>query len=81
MIVVNTHEAKTRLSELLTAVERGELVRICRDGKPVADLKPVPKPERRPLPPPDPRLKVIFHEDPVKPLDPADWPEPNEGDY
>ncbi len=35
---VNVHEAKTNLSKLLEAVERGETVVICRNGKPVAKL-------------------------------------------
>jgi len=37
-IQVNVHEAKTRLSELLQAVERGEEVIIARAGKPVVRL-------------------------------------------
>ncbi|MBN2689097.1 MAG: type II toxin-antitoxin system Phd/YefM family antitoxin [Gammaproteobacteria bacterium] len=44
MIIVNTHEAKTKLSQLLTEVEsNGETVRICRNGKPIADLAPTGK--------------------------------------
>jgi prevent-host-death family protein len=35
---VNVHEAKTHLSRLLEAVERGEDVIIARAGKPVARL-------------------------------------------
>jgi prevent-host-death family protein len=35
---VNVHEAKTHLSRLLEAVERGEDVVIARAGKPVARL-------------------------------------------
>lgn len=38
MVMVNVHEAKTQLSRLLEAVERGEKVTIARAGKPVADL-------------------------------------------
>lgn len=39
MIQVNTHEAKTRLSWLLSKVENEyEKVIICRNGKPVAVL-------------------------------------------
>lgn len=39
MIAVNTHEAKSRLSGLIADVEqRGEVVWICRSGKPVARL-------------------------------------------
>ena len=37
---VNVHEAKTHLSRLLDAVERGEDVVIARAGKPVARLVP-----------------------------------------
>ena len=41
MIKVNTHEAKTRLSALLADVEnKGEHVVICRNGKPIAELRP-----------------------------------------
>lgn len=35
---VNVAEAKSKLSELLARMERGELVEICRNGKPVAVL-------------------------------------------
>ena len=41
MITVNVQEAKTRLSELLARVEKGEDVVIARAGKPVAHLSPV----------------------------------------
>ena len=74
MIKVNTHEAKTKLSGLLAAVEeRGERVLICRNGKPVAELRAVGR-ARSPLRV-DPELsRVEFHEDPMWPLDPEDWP-------
>lgn len=46
---MNVHEAKTHLSRLLEAVERGEDVVIARSGKPVARLVPARPPgERRP---------------------------------
>lgn len=78
MVVVNTHEAKTRLSALLAAVEeRGECVRICRNGKPIAELRPVPA-AKDPLRQ-NPRLAgVEFLEDPTAPLAAEDWPEPAE---
>ena len=38
---VNMHEAKTRLSELVSAAERGEEVIVARDGKPAVRLVPV----------------------------------------
>lgn len=74
MISVNTHEAKSRLSELLAKIEEEhETVVICRNGKPVAELIPwrrVAEPLKQ-----DPLLKsVIFHEDPARPLDESEWP-------
>lgn len=39
-MIVNTHEAKTRLSELLRKVEAGEEVTIGRAGRPIARLVP-----------------------------------------
>jgi antitoxin (DNA-binding transcriptional repressor) of toxin-antitoxin stability system len=75
MISVNTHEAKTRLSELLTQIEmKKETVVICRNGKPVAELIPWHKamdPLRQ-----DSQLKeVVFHEDPSLPLSENEWPD------
>lgn len=40
-LVLNVQEAKTRLSELLARVERGEDVLIARAGRPVAHLSAV----------------------------------------
>jgi prevent-host-death family protein len=47
---VTIHEAKTQLSRLIAAVERGEEVVIARRDKPVARLVPAEKerPERKP---------------------------------
>ena len=75
MISVNTHEAKTRLSELLMKVEQQqESVVICRNGTPVAELMPWSK-SANPLRQ-SPKLKqVVFHENPVLPLEEEDWPE------
>jgi len=77
VIIVNTHEAKTRLSSLLAAVEeRGESVRICRNGKPVADLRPVAA-VKDPLEHHSELGGIRFHEDPSLPLSPDDWPTPD----
>jgi prevent-host-death family protein len=74
MIQVNTYEAKARLSDLLSKVEKEqEKIKICRNGKPVALLVPLE-------PPPDPLkqhaklMGVKIHEDPTAPLDEEDWP-------
>jgi prevent-host-death family protein len=74
MITVNTHEAKTRLSQLLEAVERGEHVIICRYGKPIAELRPVAK-ARDPLRTDRALARVKFREDAMAPLRPEDWPD------
>ena len=49
--IVNIHEAKTHLSRLLEAVERGENVVIARAGEPIATLTAY-KPARRKIAPP-----------------------------
>jgi len=46
---VNVQEAKTRLSQLLAAAERGEEVVIARDGTPVVRLAVVEEPAERPV--------------------------------
>ena len=80
MITVNTHEAKTRLSALLAAVEqKGETVLICRNGKPVAELT-APKAPTAPLRSrltPNPLLRVTFApgNDPTEPASEEEWPE------
>ncbi len=78
MITVNTHEAKSKLSELLAAVEeKGEVVLICRNGKPVAEMRAVKSAAARLTP--DPALKVTFAPGfvPTEPATEEDWPEEN----
>ena len=45
--IVNMHEAKTTLSQLVTEVEAGEEVVLARGGKPVAKLIPIRAARRR----------------------------------
>lgn len=72
MISINIHEAKTNLSSILVKVEeKGEIVQICRNGKPIAEIRPLQK-KKNPLQF-KPELKVNFFEDPTTPLDPEDW--------
>lgn len=40
--IVNTHEAKSRLSELIREAEQGTEVIVARNGRPVAKLIPWP---------------------------------------
>ena len=49
MTHVDVQEAKTRLSQLLAAAERGEEVVITRGGRPVVRLVPVDDPALRPV--------------------------------
>ena len=74
MQIVNIHEAKTRLSALLADVEKtGQTVRVCRNGKAVADLVPHRRQDRLSPHPVMGRLTLDF--DPVEPLSPDEWPE------
>lgn len=43
MTTVNVYEAKSSLSRLIAAAEAGDTIVIARNGKPVAQLGPVPK--------------------------------------
>jgi prevent-host-death family protein len=46
-ITVNMHEAKTTLSRLIEAAEKGHQVTIARNGDPVVELVPVKPPTGR----------------------------------
>lgn len=75
MLTVKTHQAKTQLSSLLAAVEeRGETVLICRNDRPVAELRPLPV-AVDPLRVHPELSRIRFHQDPMAPLDPEDWPQ------
>ena len=75
MTRVNMQEAKTRLSQLVAAVERGETVLLCRNGEPVAELRRLrrgiarTKVETADLGPP------VSRDEALAPLEPADWAE------
>ena len=76
MIRVNTHEAKSTLSKLLSAVEtRDEIVVICRNGKPVAELRAY-RAERVRLEVAAELARVRVHGSLIEPLDAEGWPEP-----
>ena len=77
MITVNMHEAKTRLSELVRAVEeRNEIVVLCRDGREVAEIRPRARRRQRRNLKPERRFRVEFARgyDPAEPLDRDEWP-------
>ena len=78
MITVNMHEAKTRLSELVKAVEeRNETVVLCRDGREVAEIRRRVKRRAVRNLTPDDRLRVEFAPGyaPTEPLAEDEWPD------
>ena len=78
MIVANMHEAKTRLSALVKSVEEdGETVILCRNGKQVAEIRPLSTPASVPRNfDTIPELRVKFPADyhPAEPLSEEEWP-------
>jgi prevent-host-death family protein len=56
--MVNMHDAKTRLSQLVARAEKGERITIARDGKPVAQLGPAPRRRQIALPDDEPLLNL-----------------------
>lgn len=78
MISVNMHEAKTRLSELVKAVEeRNETVVLCRDGRAVAEIRrrATKRTARRLTPDPRFRVERAPGYDSAEPLTNDEWPE------
>ena len=65
---IGAFEAKTRLSELLDNVRRGQVYRITKRGTPIAELRPVVNPSRRPRFGED-RGRVVIGDDFEAPLD------------
>lgn len=47
---INIHEAKANLSRYLRESREGETIVVCRRNEPVAEIRPIPAPERRPRP-------------------------------
>src|SRR5437867_13233041 len=78
VITVNMHETKTRLSELVKAVEeRDEIVVLCRDSREVAEIRRRAKRRQARNLTPDPRFRVEFAPGyrPTEPLGEEEWPE------
>ncbi len=73
MLIVNIHEAKTKLSSLLARIERsGEKVLVCRNGKPVAEIVACKKHKDR-LQPHPVMGNIRINYDPVEPLAEDEW--------
>ena len=79
MITVNMHEAKSRLSELVKAVEtEGEIVVLQRNGVPVAEIRALssaaPLDRTRIAPDPTLHVELVPGFDPDGPLSEDEWP-------
>jgi antitoxin (DNA-binding transcriptional repressor) of toxin-antitoxin stability system len=71
---LNVHEAKTRLSALLSDVEKnGETFIICRNGKAIAELGPHKRRSRLNYHPVLSKIRINY--DPVEELTDAEWGE------
>lgn len=82
MVTMNVQEAKTQLSRLLAAAERGEEVIIARGGKPIVRLELLVEPRKRELGflagvVPSPPDSAFF--DPMTDGELADWEGAYEG--
>lgn len=80
---VNVQEAKTRLSELLRLVERGEEVSIARAGTVIARLQAVAPPHRdfsKPLLPGIPAVSAAPLLAPVSESELLEWEQGHSGD-
>lgn len=69
---INVHEAKTRLSAVLSEIEKtGETFIICRNGKPAAELIPYRRHNRLKYHPALRKIKINF--DPIEDLTDSEW--------
>jgi antitoxin (DNA-binding transcriptional repressor) of toxin-antitoxin stability system len=48
--MLNMHQAKTHLSEVIAKLKPGDRVVLCRRNQPVAEIKPLPLPNHEPRP-------------------------------
>jgi antitoxin (DNA-binding transcriptional repressor) of toxin-antitoxin stability system len=70
------HEAKTRLSELVKAVEtQGETVILCRNGLSVAEIRSHPEVKEKRELKVHPELAGKLLYDPTEPASDDEWPE------
>ena len=44
------HEAKTHLSRYLPLLARGERILLCKRNKPIAEIRPIKEPRKKPRP-------------------------------
>lgn len=76
MQTITTHEAKTRLSQLIDQALGGEKIVICRGRKPVVTLEPIAaRQPRDPLLPYSDLACIEVRCDLTAPLSDSEWPE------
>ncbi len=74
IIEVNIKDMAAELALLVESVQKnGTWIRICKNGQPVADLRPAAA-VTNPLSQAPELASVSFHEDPMLPLDLEEWP-------
>ena len=73
MKLVNMHEAKTNLSQLVEEAERGEEIVLARAGTPVARIVALPRHRRRTLGLWKGRVRIPADFDAPVPEDPEQW--------
>ena len=73
MKIVNMHEAKTTLSQLVEEAERGEDIVLARAGKPVAKIVALPSQGKRKLGIWRGRVHIPAGFDEPLPEDPTSW--------
>ena len=72
---INIYEVKAHLSKIIRKVqETGEVITICKNGKPVVDLVQH-RPAGDPLKADPELLGAVYHGDPCAGVGKEDWPE------
>lgn len=75
MRIVNIHVAKTKLSQLLVELENNnEPIRICRNGKSIAEIAPLTKKVINPLHRHKATSGIEILYNPIEPTSEEDWP-------
>ena len=72
MLRINVHEAKTHLSRYLEQVAQGEVITICRNNLPIAELRGLPAARTKQRKLGRHKGQVVVHPSFYEPLDDAD---------
>jgi len=72
MLRINVHDAKTHLSRYLEQVARGEVITICRNNVPIAELRALPAARTKPRKLGRHKGQVVIDPSFFEPLDESD---------